>query len=159
MANTLQSPGVAANEIDNTFLTPQPVKAGAAIIGPTVKGPIEVPILCKSYSDFENRFGSNFISGSDNYSYLTSIAAYNYFNNGGRSLLVARVVSGSYSPATSTSIPNSNSTYVDLDYLDPDYLLGDENTFILETLSEGAIMNSSSSLSSKGSLSLGSKEN
>lgn len=159
MANTLQSPGVAANEIDNTFLTPQPVKAGAAIIGPTVKGPIEIPILCKSYSDFENRFGSNFISGSDNYSFLTSIAAYNYFNNGGRSLLVARVVSGSYAPATSTSIPNSNSTYVDLDYLDPDYLLGDENTFILETLSEGAIMNSSSSLSSKGSLSLGSKEN
>lgn len=142
MANFPQFPGVLANELDNTFTTSTPVKAGAAIIGPTVKGPIEIPIIVTSYSDYENRFGSNFISGSDNYSFLTSIAAYNYFNSGGNSLLVARVASGSYSPATS-SASNYNTSA----------------SFVLETISEGTIMNSSSSLSADGTLALGTKEN
>ena len=43
MANFTTSPGVAISEIDNTYLTGQPVQAGAAIIGPTVKGPVEKP--------------------------------------------------------------------------------------------------------------------
>jgi hypothetical protein len=42
------------------------------------------------------------------YSYFTSIAAYNYFLNGGETMLVARVVSGSFSEATSTPIVNGN---------------------------------------------------
>jgi hypothetical protein len=106
MANFSVSPGVTISEIDNTFLTGQPVQAGAAIIGPTVKGPVETPTLVTSYSDYKNLFGDTFISGGDSYSYLTSIAAYNYFNYGGTSLLVARVASGSYTPAISTTIPN-----------------------------------------------------
>jgi hypothetical protein len=101
MANFTTSPGVAISEIDNTFLTGQPVQAGAAIIGPTVKGPYETPTLVTSYSDFTMMFGDTFISGGNSFSYLTSIAAYNYFNYGGTSLLVARVASGSYSDATS----------------------------------------------------------
>lgn len=109
MANFPTSPGVSLNEIDNTFISPTPVKVGAAIIGPTVKGPVEIPIVVSSYSDYKNRFGGSLISGSDTYSYLTSIAAYNYFNNGGESLLVARTVSGSYTPATS-SIRNELTT-------------------------------------------------
>jgi uncharacterized protein len=92
MANFTSSPGVAISEIDNTYLTGQPVQAGAAIIGPTVKGPVEKPTLVTSYSDFQTLFGDTFISGGNAYSYLTSIAAYNYFNYGGESLLVARVV-------------------------------------------------------------------
>jgi uncharacterized protein len=103
MANFTTSPGVAISEIDNTFLTGQPVQAGAAIIGPTVKGPVEKPTLVTSYSDFVTLFGDTFISGGNAYSYLTSIAAYNYFNYGGTSLLVARVASGSYTSATSTN--------------------------------------------------------
>ncbi len=95
MANFTVSPGVAISEIDNTYLTGQPVQAGAAIIGPTVKGPIETPTLVTSYSDFVTKFGDTFISGGQSYSYLTSIAAYNYFNYGGTSLLVARVVTES----------------------------------------------------------------
>jgi len=101
MANFTTSPGVAISEIDNTFLTGQPVQAGAAIIGPTVKGPYEKPVLVTTYSDFVTLFGDTFISGGNSYSYLTSIAAYNYFNYGGTSLLVARVASGSYSSAVS----------------------------------------------------------
>jgi hypothetical protein len=103
MAKFTVSPGVAISEIDNTFLVGQPGQIGAAIIGPTVKGPVEVPTLVTSYSDFQTIFGDLFISGNDSYSYLTSIAAYNYFNYGGNSLTVARVVSGSYTPATSNA--------------------------------------------------------
>ncbi len=38
MAETIVSPGVLAIENDQSFVTQQPVQAGAAIIGPTVKG-------------------------------------------------------------------------------------------------------------------------
>jgi hypothetical protein len=104
MSNFTTSPGVAISEIDNTFLTGQPVQAGAAIIGPTVKGPVEKPTLVTTYSDFVTMFGDTFISGGQSYSYLTSIAAYNYFNYGGTSLLVARVTSGSYTSAITKDI-------------------------------------------------------
>jgi len=147
MANFTVSPGVSISEIDNTFLTGQPIQAGAAIIGPTVKGPVEKPTLVTSYSSFQSLFGDTFISGGDAYSYLTSIAAYNYFNYGGTSLLVARVASGSYLPADSSYIPTGSSGPTS--GLSP---------FILETLSEGIIMNNSGSMVSN-SLVSGSKEN
>jgi len=142
MAKFTVSPGVSISELDNTFLTGQPVQAGAAIIGPTVKGPYETPMLVTSYSDFITMFGDTFISGGNAYSYLTSIAAYSYFNYGGTSLLVSRVASGSFSEATSTSIPNYFTS----------------SSFSLGTISEGIIMNSSSSIVS-GSLVSGSKDN
>ena len=107
MANFTISPGVTTNEIDNTFLLGQPVQAGAAIIGPTVKGPVNEPTLVTSYSDFTNKFGSTFMSGGREFSYFTSISAYNYFEQGGGSLLVTRVVSGTFSSATSSIIPTS----------------------------------------------------
>ena len=145
MANFTASPGVSLNEIDNTFISPLPVKVGAAIIGPTVKGPVEIPIVVTSYSDYKNRFGGSLVSGSDTYSYLTSIAAYNYFNNGGETLLVARVVTGSYTSATSTTISN--------------YIDATSSSFALETISEGVIMNNSGALNSDGSLVSGSADN
>lgn len=109
MAETLVSPGVLARENDQSFVSQQPVNVGAAIIGPTVKGPVEVPTVVTSYSDFKNKFGAVLTSGSDEYTYFTSIAAYNYFNNGGESLLVARTVSGSYTAASSSAITNNES--------------------------------------------------
>jgi hypothetical protein len=107
MANFTVSPGVTTNELDQTFLSGQPLLPGAAIIGPTVKGPYEVPTLVTSYSDFQTKFGDSFVSGGVDYSYLTSIAAYNYFNYGGKMLTVARVASGSFTAATSSIIENS----------------------------------------------------
>ena len=95
MAETLISPGVLARENDQSFITQQPVQVGASIVGPTVKGPVEIPTIVTSYSDYQNRFGTTFESGSDTYSFFTSIAAQNYFNNGGNTLLVTRVVSAS----------------------------------------------------------------
>jgi len=110
MAETLISPGVLARENDSSFVSQQPVTVGAAIIGPTVKGPVEIPTLVTSYSEYQNKFGTTFTSGSQIYTYFTSIAAYNYFNNGGTSLLVARVKSGSFTSATSTNIVNSGTS-------------------------------------------------
>lgn len=122
MAETIVSPGVLAIENDQSFITQGPIQAGAAIIGPTVKGKVGIPVLCTTYSDYLNKFGSTFLSGSQTYSYLTSISAYNYFNNGGTSLLVTRVVSGSFTPATSSVIPTSiaatsSSLTLDLTYV------------------------------------------
>ena len=142
MAETLISPGVLARENDQSFITSQPVTVGAAIIGPTVKGPVEVPTVITSYSQYQNTFGSTFTSASNVYTYFTSIAAYNYFNNGGETLLVARVVSGSYSSAISPASGSNTSGSV-----------------VFETLSEGVMMNSSSSLSSNGALASGSIDN
>jgi len=156
MANFSISPGVTTSEIDNTFLTGQPVQAGAAIIGPAVKGPVEIPTLVTSYADYVNRFGDVLVSGSNTYSYLTSISAYNYFQNGGKSLLVARVVSGSYAPAVTDVVidgPYIVNGYVDDSYIDDDIV------FTVETISEGVIMNNSGSVNPDGTLVEGTKDN
>jgi hypothetical protein len=105
MNETLVSPGVLAIENDQSFITEQPIQAGAAIIGPTVKGPVGIPTICTTYSDYQNKFGSTFISGAQVISFLTSISVYNYFQQGGTSMLVTRVVSGSFTSATSSTIP------------------------------------------------------
>jgi len=142
MASTLISPGVLALESDQSQVTQQPVVVGAAIVGPTVKGPVENPTIVTSYSQYQNTFGTTFTSASNVYTYFTSIAAYNYFNNGGTSLLVSRVVSGSFTAATATISGSATS-----------------GSFILETFSDGTIMNSSSSLDASGSLASGSIDN
>jgi phage tail sheath protein FI len=138
MGNFTTSPGVTLNEVDKTYLTGQPIQVGAAIIGPTVKGPVEIPTVVTSYSEYKTIFGDVLTSGSDIYSYFTSIAAYNYFNYGGESLLVARTVNGTFTPATSSVVAN-DSLFVIAGYVDPGYT-GD-NVFQLETLSQGIIMN------------------
>tara|TARA_R110000787_G_scaffold109483_2_gene218022 strand:- start:228 stop:1946 length:1719 start_codon:yes stop_codon:yes gene_type:complete len=145
MAETILSPGVVTNENDQSFITQQPIEAGAAIIGPTVKGPVERPTIVTTYSEYVNTFGTSFISGSQDYTYFTSISAYNYFNNGGTSLLVNRVTSGSFTPATSSFISGSDGT------------LG--TIFNLETISEGIIMNNDSTENADGSIPSGSLDN
>ena len=112
MAEVLISPGVLARENDQSFLEAQPVQAGAAIVGPTLKGPVGIPTLVTTFSDYKNVFGCVLESGSAEYTYLTSVSAYNYFQQGGDSLLVTRVVSGSYTSATSTTIGNSDESGV-----------------------------------------------
>ena len=151
MAEVLLSPGVLARENDQAFITAQPIQAGAAILGPTVKGPVGIPTVVTSFSDYKNRFGCIVESGSRSYTYLTSISAYNYFQQGGDSLLVTRVVSGSYTPANSSTIQvdAGNTGIINSDT---------SQSLVLETLTEGAIANSSGSFVS-GSLSNGTKDN
>ena len=110
MAETLISPGVLARENDQSFIQGQPVEAGAAIVGPAVKGPVGIPTLVTSFSEYQAIFGGAVSSGSSEYTYLTSISANNYFSQGGSSLLVTRVVSGSFTGATSHKIYNNVET-------------------------------------------------
>jgi hypothetical protein len=144
MAETLLSPGVLARENDSSQVSQGPVTVGAAIIGPAVKGPVEIPTTVTSYSQYKSIFGGAVESGSDSYNYLTGISVYNYFQNGGESVLVTRVTSGSFSSAESTLVSNNISTA--------------SNSFTLETLSEGDIMNNSGS-ESQGALTLGTADN
>jgi hypothetical protein len=111
MAETLISPGVLARENDSSFIGSAPISFGAAIIGPAIQGPVGIPTAVSSFSQYEAIFGGSVESGSRYYSYLNSAAASNYFQQGGESLLVVRVVSGSagWSEASS-SIENSNTT-------------------------------------------------
>ena len=150
MAETLVSPGVLARENDQSFITQQPVQVGAAIVGPTVKGPVEIPTIVTSYSDYQNRFGTTFESGSDEYSFMTNIAAYNYFQNGGNTMLVTRVVSGSE----------------DWDYAEAEIpASGSGTSFTIEAIDKGIIFNNSASdgvnliVGGSGSLVSGSTDN
>jgi len=156
MAETLISPGVLALENDQSFITQQPVVVGAAIIGPTVKGPVEIPTIVTSYSDYQNKFGTTFLSASNVYSYFTSIAAFNYFANGGETLLVSRVVSGSFTSATTatSSVVGPNGGGVSI--LNSASLA---EALVLNTISQGTLMNSTSSLGTNGTLASGSSDN
>jgi len=142
MAETLISPGVFLQENDLSQITSGPVTAGAAIVGPTVTGPVNIPTLVTTYSQYKAVFGAPFVSGGAAYEYLTSMAALNYFEQGGTSLLVTRVASGSYTPATA-SINN----------------LAGTPAFVLETLSVGTVMNNNDASGSFGSLVSGSSAN
>lgn len=142
MAETLLSPGVLTRENDQSQITQGPITAGAAIVGPTVKGPVRIPTLVTSYSDYINKFGGSFVSGSTTYEYLTSISTYNYFQQGGTTLLVTRVVSGTFLPATSSITASSTS-----------------QSFVLETLSWGANQNSAGTVGSNNALINGTSDN
>ena len=130
MAEVLLSPGVLARENDSSQVSSQPIEAGCAIVGPAVKGPVNIPTVVTSYSDYQNKFGAVVESGSNEYTYFTSVSAYNYFQQGGDSLLVTRVVSGSYTAATSSKIENLNPSVegakanASFDYLVPDVNYG-----------------------------------
>ena len=145
MAETLISPGVLARENDISFIAPAPTQAGAAILGPAVKGPVEVPTLVTSYGQYQRVFGTTFESGSNKYEFLTSLAVKSYFNQGGDSVLVTRVVSGSFTGASSENIEAATGSL--------------NNPFTIETLAKGALQNSTGSLNSDHSLANGTADN
>ncbi len=146
MAKKILSPGVFFSESDQSLVTKGPQVIGAAVVGPTVHGRPFVPTYVTSYSDYIAKFGEVFTSASYQYEYFTSITAREYFQNGGQTLLVTRIISGSTNAQTyaSASINGANTTA--------------SFSFILETLSWGNQMNNSSSLSS-GALASGTSQN
>jgi len=147
MAEKIISPGVFQNESDQSLVQRGIQGTATAIVGPTVKGAPFVPTYVTSYSEFTNKYGETFKSGSYYYEYLTSLAAKDFFQNGGQTLLVTRVINGSGSVNTyaAASVPAfvSGST---------------TSSFTLETLTWGDIMNNTSSLTS-GSLGSGTMDN
>ena len=57
MAEKIVSPGVFTNERDLSFLPQAIGEIGAAIIGPTIKGPAFEPTIVESFKEFEMMFG------------------------------------------------------------------------------------------------------
>jgi len=161
MAETLISPGVLARENDQSFIGSRPVTFGAAIIGPAVKGPVQIPTAVSSFSQYEAIFGGAVESGSQYYTYLNSIAARNYFAQGGESLLVSRAVTGSFSSAfTSGSAAGPNQSGIMANAWDDSAATQyQKQAFVLKTISEGEIMNSFSTVNANGSLPSGSADN
>jgi hypothetical protein len=107
MSEVILSPGVFQIESDQSLYTQAPPVLGAAVVGPTVSGRPMVPTYVTTYSQYVSLFGDVFKSGSYYYEYFTSMAAKEYFNNGGQTLLVTRIVSGSdYSTYAQATVPN-----------------------------------------------------
>ena len=144
MAERIVSPGVFTREQDTSFLTPAPAEVSTAVVGPTVKGPIDIPTVVRSYGEYVAVYGDRFKSGSNYYQHLTSLAAEKYFEQGGDSLLVTRVAPSLYSSATA------------------EILSGSTALVTLQTLGEGAIFTNSGSASetlADGALLSGSADN
>ena len=161
MAETLISPGVLARENDQSFIGARPVTFGAAIIGAAVKGPVNIPTAVSTFSQYEAIFGGAVESGSQYYTYLNSIAARNYFSNGGESLLVTRVVTGSFtSTFTSGSEAGPNESGIMANaWQDNAATQYQKQSFVLKTISEGELANSFSPVTANGSLPSGSADN
>ena len=85
MAERIVSPGVFTREKDLSFLPAGVAQIGAAIIGPTLKGPSFVPTLVRSFEEFENLFGSY---STD---YYTPYAVREYFRGNAGSVTVVKV--------------------------------------------------------------------
>lgn len=149
---TLISPGVLTRENDSSQITQLPVTVGLALVGPTVKGQPYIPTVVTSYSDYVNRFGGSFVSGGAAYEFLTSVTAYNYFQQGGTSILVTRVTSGSFTPATASAATTASTN------ANPGNA-GYTASFVLETLNVGTLTNNAGAILSNGSLVSGSQEN
>jgi hypothetical protein len=149
MAEKILSPGVFQNESDQSLVQRGIEGTSTAIVGPTVLGQPFVPTYVTSYTEFVSKFGETFKSGSYYYEYLTSLAAKDYFNNGGQTLLVTKIISsGSANMSTyaSATIPAA---------INPSL----SSSFVIETLSWGDIMNNTSSIGTSGSLASGSAIN
>ena len=152
MAESIISPGVFQRENDISFIQPAPTEVGAAIVGPAVKGPVEIPTIVTSYNDYSRKFGVTFEANSESKEFLTSLAVKSYFDQGGNSCLVSRVVptAASWTNATSTHISSSANLSV--------------QPFVLKTLGKGAIYNNADAIDditylSDGSLESGSQDN
>ncbi len=141
--NNIVSPGIYINETDQSFIPEGIIEAGAALVGSTAKGPVQIPTLVSSYPDFVAKFGNSItISGSGTFPSFLTQAAFNYFENGGSTLLVSRAVNGTYTSATS-SVSGSGSIV----------------SFVLNTISQGEDQNNESTASATGLLPSGSDNN
>jgi len=90
MAERIVSPGVFARERDLSFLPQGVSEIGAAIIGPTTKGPVFVPTIVRNFAEFEQIFGSY---DSD---YYTPFTVKNYLDSAGSATIVKVGYLGGY---------------------------------------------------------------
>ena len=145
MAEKIISPGVFTNEVDQSFLPAGIAAIGAAVIGPTQKGQSGIPTVVSSYSEYLQKFGGAFTSGSGavegSYKYLTNYAAQEYLKYAD-TLTVVRIGDG-FLPATSTVTASGVNA----------------NSFTLTTLADGAEQNSNGTVGTNNLLSTGTENN
>lgn len=147
MAEKIVSPGVFTRENDLSFLPAGVGAIGAAIVGPTVKGPAGIPTMVTSYAEYVEKFGDTFQSGSDYYQYLTSHTAERYLQFGG-ALTVVRVAGTGVAIATASANTSSAATTVG------------GKVFTLHTLAHGSVLNNAgSTIGENQQLSEGTKDN
>ena len=128
MAEQIISPGVFTRENDLSFL-PQGVGAiGAAIIGPTVKGPAFVPTVIRSFADYERKFGSlskdtfvpqtvrEYLKNAGSVTVCRVLAGGGYTFTNGTNEMVAVIASGSSADNVLVGIiyPSKNTSTPDL---------------------------------------------
>lgn len=91
MAERIVSPGVFTQENDKSFLQQGIAEIGAAIIGPTVKGPAFVPTKVNGFDDYRQKFGG--------YSekFYTPYAVKNYLKDAGSATIVRILGTDGYS--------------------------------------------------------------
>ena len=90
MAERIVSPGVFTRERDLSFLPQGVSEIGAAILGPTSKGPSFVPTIIRNFEEFEKIFGSY------NSDYYTPFTVKNYLDSAGTVTIVKVGYLGGY---------------------------------------------------------------
>jgi hypothetical protein len=149
MAEKIISPGVFTNEIDQSFLPAGIAAIGAAVIGPTQKGPSGIPTVVSNYSEYVQMFGGKFTSGSgaqeQSYKYLTNYAAQEYLKYAD-TLTVVRI-GDSMTPADAVVTASL------------DYATNGTASFTLTTLSDGAELNSLGAVGTNNLLTNGTENN
>ena len=146
MAERIVSPGVFTREVDQSFLPAGLAAIGAAVIGPTAKGPAGIPTVVTSYSDYLQKFGGTITSGSGavqgSYKYLTNYMAQEYLKYAD-TLTVVRILAGGYGPASAAVTCSGVNA----------------SAFSLYTLSDGADQNSTGAEGSNNTLTAGTVNN
>jgi hypothetical protein len=99
MAEQIISPGVFTQENDLSFLPAGIGAIGAAIVGPTVKGPAFVPTVVTSFADYERKFGT---LSSDTFVPQT---IREYLRNAGTVTVCRVLAGGGYILGTTTNTP------------------------------------------------------
>jgi hypothetical protein len=103
MAERIVSPGVFTRERDLSFLPQGIASIGAAIIGPTLKGPAFVPTIIRNFPEFEEMFGST------DKRFYTPYAVEQYLKSAGTVTIVRVLNTAGYS-VDSLSLYISSST-------------------------------------------------
>jgi len=91
MAERIVSPGVFTRERDLSFLPQGIAEIGAAIVGPTLKGPAFVPTIIRNFPEFEEMFGST------NKNFYTPYAVEQYLRSAGTVTIVRVLNTSGYS--------------------------------------------------------------
>jgi hypothetical protein len=135
VAERIVSPGVFSREIDSSFLPQAIGQIGAALVGPTVKGPAFVPTPVGSFREFTTKFG-----GFSEYTYLPYTAK-SYLNNAPSATIVRVLGTGGYELTNPMAIiaTNDSGSYL-VGMLHPTYVVttdGETQLFEDSTVQNG----------------------